>query len=1124
MASPSLYTADLPPQQQKKPPRLGLQLLLILVSLALVAIILWPWWFPIGWSTQLPIGRWLWTLGISAELFFGTAFVSRIYWRVFRKYTTVWDEIIFFQTDSVTPTDYTAIIDQIYESIQVRSRIWNTSPLYRLFVGQNTWAINLWRDPQNDNPQAIHIVLSAPRQVMSSIESALHTHYTNLRYKRLPQPPAIRWPYLIRWQMRYQSALHLLKMPTTNESIPMEIIAQQLAAASYPGAPPPFHFQLLMMPVPTQRARKTIIDKLNIANWEEFATEKHAADKARTQIGNGRFRTEWRAGALDYNVLMRLAGAWQSGNSHAELKTHNVLIWRDFMRRWITFSLPRLWPFASGPTLWAGELTTLIVLPTGYIRVPDIVRSMTRRMPAALAIARDHTKVNEALKAPVGIVQAEPSIPDLPPELVGLWEEDRHKNILLLGIQGSGKSTNLINIFRTDALATDVHGFPKKAVILIDIGKDTGWDALRCTPPDREVIWFRPSDPQNKWMIQPLSSVAADATQVDQVLQMLVDVFGEDSIRARSKMILGNAIRAIIDVEGAQASFQSLHRMITNSDYRDMIVEQIKNDQTREFWQGEFAEGLANNPSFWEEALAAPRNKLDALLRNDFVKGALDAATASKYMRHAIDWDRVIRDRQVVILNINKDELGAEATRLFGIAALMNLWYAIQRQQKLKYEDRASISILIDEAQNFLSPSFTSMLTEGRAYGLQAAIAVRFLTEIKDQVVQAAIVNLCQNRIIHRISLVDEAKTLMQLGQQLYTNNITLNEDVQSITNFAADDYMHLADRTAICMWQARGVLQPPFFARTIDWRPYAHDEWSTYHLAHQKDFYEDPADKPITNEIDEEEDWDESDNGTLTSSTGYAAPPSEASVPQEPTISHESPQQPPVSAYAAFQTSKETNAKATTPTDTADKKPTEHVTGFRMVTPTPSPSKIPETPLEDHPPGFHIATRNESAPAEIEPIKPVLKSEDTAPTISLSPSVEPEHPSPEPQELSNTAPTNAPPDSVTVSPDSSKQLSSDRDRLKTLADLVHGTPGPLRSWLQRNPQATLTWLENIVPQIIDQYSARGQDIGFTNLMMEVKRRYRAIAYQAPSPESPSTTTTTSESALTSHTTPDFLK
>lgn len=1058
MAAPAPVPSPSAPLPPRPPTSWSVWALRLTVATVFVIIcfrVLWPWWFPFHWTQIVPAGRWLWTGLIGGEWVIGSVLVSRLYWRAYRRASTVWDEIVFFQTDQITPSTYTGILDQIYEAIQVRHPWWNTSGWYRLFVGQNSWSLNVWRDPQHpDAPQALHIVLAGPRRIMPMVESALQSHYTNLRFIRRPGPPDILWPYLLRWQLRYQSPLHLLRMPSNANTIPLESLAQQLAASSYPGSPPAFHFQLLMLPVPTQRARKQVTNRLNIAQWEEFATEKHAADQARTQIGNGRFRTEWRAGAQDYAVLQRLAGVWQAENRHAELKTHNVVVWRGLWRRWLRTNVPRIWPFIGGPTLWAGELTPVILLPTGFIRVPDIVRSMTRRMPAALAIARDSLLTRPDL-TPQGIMEAEPAIPDLPRERVGVWEEDRHKNILLLGIQGSGKSTNLINLYRTDILARTDHGQPRKAVVLFDIGKDTGYDALRCTPPEREVIWFRPSHPDNPWMIQPLSSVAADATKVDQVLQMLVDVFGTDAIRDRSKMLLGNAIRAIIDVEGERASFVSLHKMITDSNYRDMIVDQIRNEQTRQFWEKEFADGLANNPGFWEEALAAPRNKLDALLRNDFIKGSLDAATASQYLRHAIDWDRVIRDRQVVILNINKDELGAEATRLFGIAALLNLWYAIQRQQQLQYEARTPVSLLIDEAQNFLSPTFTSMLTEGRAYGLQAAIAVRFLMEIKDPIVQGAIVNLCQNRIIHRISLVDEAKTLMHLGQQLYMNNVTLNEDVQSITNFAADDYMHLADRTAICMWQAHGALQPPFFAHTIDWRPYAQDDWARYHLEHQSQFFTTP---------------------TATASSIPPTDPAHAvqtgsSVPLHDTAAESSP-------------------------------PPEMDTSEPARTPTTPSSRMSE-PL----------TLQPETPAVSDPIVPVLPTNPTPDTKA-----EPSSAILATDSTSLTSSPDSPPAIATAAapPTEPRSLNA---RLQSLTDLVHAPAGPLRSWLQRNPHVSIDWLERVVPDIVQQYTAHDRHLSVTLLMMEIKRRVRTVEPTAVSPDPPSPTT-----ALHSETDPEFLR
>ncbi|MCY0865647.1 MAG: hypothetical protein OWQ57_11895, partial [Sulfobacillus sp.] len=153
------------------------------------------------------------------------------------------------------------------------------------------------------------------------------------------------------------------------------------------------------------------------------------------------------------------------------------------------------------------------------------------------------------------------------------------------------------------------------------------------------------------------------------------------------------------------------------------------------------------------------------------------------------------------------------------------------------------VRLLYDEAQEYLSPQFLDMLALGRAYGFQTMLATRFLLELRDPALQAGIVNLCQNRIIHRIPEPAEAVKLQQQMLTIYINNITLAEEAQNLERFMADDIMRLPDHTAICLWQAKGAVQSPFIAETIDWRPEAHEEWAAYHLAHQPAFLPPVAD-----------------------------------------------------------------------------------------------------------------------------------------------------------------------------------------------------------------------------------------------------------------------------------------
>jgi len=781
---------------------------------------------PLPWPTVTGIGRLLLDLAGLAALALGAGALSRYHWRHVRIRQTIWYEIRLFQNDVAEPAQIRGIFDQLWDALYPRSRWLGSWAPYRWVVGPSYYTLAVLRDPAVDDQ--IHLVLGAPAPVMDRVLAAWQTVYQNVRF--VPWHVGLRPPrgQYVRWGLRYRTWIRLTDLVSSYEMIPLEALLQALAREAWRAADtlPAFTCTYTFTPQPTRRAWRALEQAARYAEWTQDTPAESAARSALTQVGRGRWYTEWRAATDTYDAMQRIVGAWGLHNRWAQLQPRNVIVLRRWFARWMAWGAPRVWPFAGGLALWSAEAATFFAWPTGRLRIADLARSVTRRMPPPRALPRDPG---------LALMQAEGG------EQVGIAESDRHKNLLLLGIQGSGKSTTLLNLFRHDVAAVDAHGRPAKAVVLFDIGKDTAQAALRLVPPTRSVIWFAPGDTDNPWLIQPFTSAIDDGQQVDHLLDLLQEVFGADAIGPRSRQILGHVFSTVIAAATPDhpPTFGTAYQMMVDPEVRDRVIADAAATgrlpaHSADYWSREFPQLLANNPSFWEEAMAAPRNKLDVFLRNESLRGALGAGDVQRVVRRAIDWGRVIRERQVVIVNLDEARMSRQAVSLFGITTTLLIWHAIQRQGLVAERDRVPVSLLYDEAQEYLSPQFLSYLALGRAYGFQTALATRFLLEIEDDRLRAGLVNLCQNRIIHRIPEEQDAKALMLQMMTIYINNITLAEEAQTLERFMADDIMRLPDRHAICLWQADGVVQHPFNAVTLDWRPYAHDAWALHHLAHQ--------------------------------------------------------------------------------------------------------------------------------------------------------------------------------------------------------------------------------------------------------------------------------------------------
>jgi type IV secretory pathway TraG/TraD family ATPase VirD4 len=71
------------------------------------------------------------------------------------------------------------------------------------------------------------------------------------------------------------------------------------------------------------------------------------------------------------------------------------------------------------------------------------------------------------------------------------------------------------------------------------------------------------------------------------------------------------------------------------------------------------------------------------------------------------------------------------------------IWEFIQLRAKLDKKDRQDFSVYIDEFQNYVTETFSSVLSEARKYALSLVIAHQYLDQIKESNVLAAVLGNC---------------------------------------------------------------------------------------------------------------------------------------------------------------------------------------------------------------------------------------------------------------------------------------------------------------------------------------------------------------------------------------------
>ena len=666
----------------------------------------------------------------------------------------------------------------------------------------------------------IRFLLFAPDEKLEAVKAILRDKYTNIRFREHVRGEPRKW----RWAQQVYLTRHWWRSIATYKDYsnsPVETVVQALDSANGQ-----VHLQYLLVPTISARMQRAL--KKRVASLEYQAGKMASADPANPGVGytvsqevkdalqaanSLWFRTEIRLAADDWNDAQRVYGAIAEASGENRFDAGTVVLFKKWWLRWFHLRLPSILLFRSRP-MSSFSLATLIHLPSIRLRVTRLERILVRRAPAPLTACRDPGQ---------GLVAEE--VEGQPGEPVGILAGDQHSNLLILGSQGSGKSTDELAKIRADAAWKDERG-RCKAMVVMDIGKDTARRALGVIPPEREVVWLDAADPACPWSINPMLIDAADTVVVDSILYAMIAVFGEDAIQSNSKMFLRSAIHAVREVEGLRGDFFKVYGMLVNQEYRDRIRSQVRDSFQREYWQVEFENFVRNDPRYLTQLMAPPKNKLHGIMSNHFVRAAL----AQNIGRVMLNMDDIVRGRKILVCNLDKSKLGVEGARLLGVFVLVLLWYALMRQVDTEESERVPVSIVIDEAQNFLTDAFMDILAEGRAFGAQTTVALRFLGELPTEKVQDGLKALAENVIVHRFALVKEAEERMRQVMRVFANMVQVTAESQDKINLGADDFMRLPRFWSVCRFLVNGTPAPAFVGMSMPWERFYHQEWADHH------------------------------------------------------------------------------------------------------------------------------------------------------------------------------------------------------------------------------------------------------------------------------------------------------
>ena len=312
----------------------------------------------------------------------------------------------------------------------------------------------------------------------------------------------------------------------------------------------------------------------------------------------------------------------------------------------------------------------------------------------------------------------------------GIKAKDRQRHVYVIGKTGMGKSTLLENMAVQDIQNGEGMAF-------IDPHGSAAETLLNYIPEHRvnDVLYFAPSDAAYPVSFNIMEDVGPDKRHL--VVSGLMSVFKKiwvDAWSARMEYILQNTLLALL--EYPESTLLGVNRMLSDKEYRNLVVANVKDPSVRAFWLDEFAK---YNERYMQEAGDAVKNKIGQFTANPIIRNIIGQPKSSFDIRQIMD------EKKIIIMNLSKGLIGETNANLLGSMLTTRIYLAAMSRADLspeKMRDMPNFYFYVDEFQSFANATFANILSEARKYHLNLTIAHQYIEQMEEDVRNAVFGNV----------------------------------------------------------------------------------------------------------------------------------------------------------------------------------------------------------------------------------------------------------------------------------------------------------------------------------------------------------------------------------------------
>lgn len=435
--------------------------------------------------------------------------------------------------------------------------------------------------------------------------------------------------------------------------------------------------------------------------------------------------------------------------------------------------------------LSADELASLFHLPLPRDATPNILWLAARTAPPPVAMPAEGTDL--------GI--AEYRGEETP---VRMKQEDRMRHVYIIGMTGVGKSTLMEYMIMQDIKQG-------KGVCIIDPHGEFVEHTLPRIPKSRvdDVVLFDPGDIDRPMGLNMLEYDPRYPEQKTFLINEMIKIFDKlYDLKATGgpmfEQYMRNAMILVMDHPESGSTLMEIPKVLSDESFRKMKLEHCTTQVVKDFWIKEAQK--AGGEASLQNMVPYITSKLTPFIANDYMRPIIGQQESAFNVRDIMDSGKIL------LLKLSKGKIGDMNAYLIGMVLVGKILMAALSRVDAPEKSRRDFFLYIDEFQNFITDSISTILSEARKYRLGLVIAHQYmgqLTKNNDTTVRDAVLGNAGTKVAFRIG-IDDAEVLEKEFSPTFNSY-----DLVNIPKYTA--YLRLLiDNTASKPFNMKTVMPPP--------------------------------------------------------------------------------------------------------------------------------------------------------------------------------------------------------------------------------------------------------------------------------------------------------------------------